>query len=156
MERSKIETEKNRRAIETYYRSLAAGDFKNFASLHTEDVAFNLVGNTPVSGRFLGRERCLSDVSARVVKALVPGRFRFAKKWRIMAADENCVVGIMKGGGMAKNGVEYEQTYCQVFTMRNGKIQELHEFFDTVLAEEALFDNRLESLQAEPESPLEF
>jgi len=104
MERSKIETEKNRRAIETYYRSLAAGDFKNFASLHTEDVAFNLVGNTPVSGRFLGRERCLSDVSARVVKALVPGRFRFAKKWRIMAADENCVVGIMKGGAWQKMG----------------------------------------------------
>jgi ketosteroid isomerase-like protein len=156
MKRFKMETEKNRKAIETYYRSLAAGSFKTFVSLHAEDVVFNLVGKTPVSGRFVGRERCLNAVSGRVAEALVPGKFRFAKKWRIMAADENCVVGIMKGGGTAKNGLNYEQTYCQVFTMRDGKIQELHEFFDTVLAEEALFDNRLECPQAEPESPLEF
>lgn len=156
MGRSRIETEKNRRTVETYYQSLAAGNFKTFVSLHVEDVVFNLVGKTPVSGRFVGREKCFNAVSARVAKALVPGKFRFAKKWRIMAADKNCVVGIMEGGGTAKNGLEYEQTYCQVFTMHNGKIKELHEFFDTVLAEEALFDNRLERPQTKPEFPLEF
>ncbi|MBW2114769.1 MAG: nuclear transport factor 2 family protein [Deltaproteobacteria bacterium] len=151
-----MKAEENRKTIERYYRCLAEGDAETFASLHTEDVVFNLIGNTPVSGRFLGRAACFSEVAARVVRALVPGRFRFAKKWRIMAVEENCVVGIMQGGGTAKNGLEYEQTYCQVFTMHDGKIAELHEFFDTALAEEALFGNRLERPQTEPAFPFEF
>jgi uncharacterized protein len=66
------------------------------------------------------------------------------------------VVGIMHGGGVAKNGIDYDQTYCQIFTIREGKISELHEFFDTVLAEAALFDNKLERPEREPELPFEF
>ena len=49
----------------------------------------------------------------------------------------------MKGGGPCKNGEDYEQTYCEIFTIRDGKIIELHAFFDTVLIEQCLFDNSL-------------
>lgn len=151
-----MKAEENRRIIERYYRSLAEGDAETFSSLHTEDVVFNILGNTPFSGRFVGKTECFSEVGYRVVHLLVPGRFKFAKKWRIMAADENCVVGIMQGGGTAKTGLEYEQTYCQVFTMREGKISELHEFLDTVLVEEALFENRLECPREEPDLHFQF
>ena len=39
----------NRQLIEKYYEALSDGDFELLASLHTDDVVFNLVGNTPVS-----------------------------------------------------------------------------------------------------------
>ena len=146
----------NRETIERYYHALANGDFEALAAIHSDDVVFNLVGQTPVSGRFVGKNVCFGEViSEKVLGALVPGKFKFAKKWRIMAADDNCVVGIMQGGGLAKNGIEYAQTYCQVFTMRNGKITELHEFFDTVLAEAALFDNHLEKQETGPAQPFD-
>jgi hypothetical protein len=58
-----------------------------------------------------------------------------------MCADDSCVVGIMRGGGMGTNGHEYLQTYCQILTIRDGLIVELHEFFDTALVELALNDN---------------
>ena len=149
-------TSQNREVIEHYYRSLASGDSETFASLHDESVVYHLVGKTPVSGRFEGRELFLSQVASPVLHALVPGRFRFARRWRIMCADENCVTALMQGGGPAKTGLAYEQTYCQVFTLRGGKICEVHEFFDTVLAEEALFGNRLQEPEREPARPMEF
>ncbi|NIV22945.1 MAG: hypothetical protein GWN51_04690, partial [Gemmatimonadetes bacterium] len=53
-------------------------------------------------------------------------------------------------GGPTRNGQSYEQTYCEIFTIRDGKIAEMHNFFDTVLVEQCLFDNPLER----PETPL--
>ena len=41
------------------------------------------------------------------------------------------------------NGEDYEQTYCEIFTIKEGKIIELHAFFDTVLVEQCLFNNPL-------------
>ena len=62
----------------------------------------------------------------------------------------------MRGGGMAANGHEYLQTYCQVMTIRAGKIAELHEFFDTALVELALNDNPTAKGPSEPVRPFEF
>jgi ketosteroid isomerase-like protein len=149
-------TERNKRIIDAYYQSLSRGDSATFKSLHAEDVVFNFVGRTPLSGRHVGREKCFKLLSRYVIAALVPGEYQFAKKWRIMAADEKCVVAIMKGGGAAKNGSNYEQTYCQVFTIAEDKICEIHEFFDTVLVEEALFDCRLEKPEKDPTEPFQF
>jgi ketosteroid isomerase-like protein len=151
-----MSVEENIKTIEDYYRRLSKGDFEKFISLHAEDVIFNLAGRTPVSGRFIGRAKCIEAVLKPVAKSLQPGKFKFAKKWRIMAADENRVVAIMQGGGTTKNDCSYEQTYCQIFTLSNGKILEVHEFFDTALAEAALFNNRLQREEIEPTQAFDF
>jgi hypothetical protein len=125
-----------------YYEALAAGDFDTLTALHADDVVFNLLGTTPVSGRWVGKAECFGPVVAEgVLGKLVAETIRFSRQWRIMCADENCVVGIMQGGGMATNGHEYLQTYCQILTIRKGLVAELHEFFDTALVELALNDN---------------
>ena len=132
--------------IEAYYACLASGDFEALADMHSDDVAFNMLSSTPVSGRWEGKEECFGPVVADgVVGKLVPGEFAFAQKWRIMCADEERVVGIMQGGGPGLNGKQYDQIYCQVFTIGvvGGvpKITELQEFYDTALVELVLNDN---------------
>jgi hypothetical protein len=128
--------------VTRYYEALAAGDFDALAALHADDVVFNLVGTTPVSGRWVGKAECFGPVVADgVIGKLVADTIRFSRQWRIMCADDSCVVGIMRGGGMGTNGHEYLQTYCQILTIRDGLIVELHEFFDTALVELALNDN---------------
>lgn len=125
-----------------FYEALETGDFDALAALHSDDVVFNLVGSTPVSGRWVGKAECFGPVVADgVIGKLVPETIQFSRKWRIMSADDTCVVGIMQGGGMGKNGHEYLQTYCQIMTIRDGQVAELHEFFDTALVELALNDN---------------
>ena len=143
--------------IERYYDCLASGDFEALAALHSDDVAFNMLGATPVSGRWEGKEECFGPLVADgVVGKLVPGEFRFAKKWRIMSADDRCVVGIMQGGGPGLNGEQYDQTYCQVFTIEDGQIVELHEFYDTALVERVLNDNPTQHPPTPQKRPFQF
>jgi hypothetical protein len=56
-----------------------------------------------------------------VVGELDPATVQFSRKWKIMCADEDRVVGIMVGG-MAANGHDYLQTYCQIMTITEGLI----------------------------------
>jgi ketosteroid isomerase-like protein len=141
----------NRRLVERWYRALAEGDFDTIFDLHDDDVVYNMVGNTPVSGRIHGKDACCNGmISQKLLDKLIPDKIQFAKKWTIVAAEGDRVVGLMQGGGPTKDGHNYEQTYCEIFTIRDGKIVEMHNFFDTVLVEQCLFDNPL----ARPEAPL--
>jgi ketosteroid isomerase-like protein len=140
-----------------FYEALAAGDFDALAALHSDDIVFNLVGTTPVSGRWEGKAVCFGPIVAEgVVGKLVAETIRFSREWRIMCADENGVVGLMRGGGLAKNGHDYSQTYCQIMTIRDGLIVELHEFFDTALVELALNDNPTKKGPSVPARPFAF
>ena len=148
---------KNIELAEAYYQALERGDFDALADLHHEDVIFNLVGSTPVSGRWEGKAECFGPLVADgVVGKLDPDTVQFSRQWRIMCADDDRVVGLMRGGGMAKNGHEYLQTYCQIMTIRDGKIAELHEFFDTALVELALNGNPTQNGPSIPQRPFNF
>jgi ketosteroid isomerase-like protein len=147
----------NRAIGEAFYRALEVGDFDALAALHSDDVVFNLVGSTPVSGRWEGKEECFGPLVAdMVVGKLEPETIQFSREWRIMCADETCVVGLMRGGGRAKNGHEYIQTYCQIMTIKDGLIVELHELFDTALVELCLNDNPTEKGPSEVAKPFVF
>ena len=62
-----------------YYEALEAGDFDALAALHSDDVVFNLVGSTPVSGRWVGKEECFGPLVAdNVVGKLVPETVQFS------------------------------------------------------------------------------
>ena len=89
-------------------------------------------------------------IAEKLLQKLDPDRIQFAKEWHIVAAEGERVVGLMKGGGPTVDGKSYDQTYCEIFTIREGKIVEMHNFFDTVLVEDCLFDNPL----AAPEKSL--
>ena len=147
----------NRAVGEAFYRALEDGDFDALAALHSDDVVFNLVGSTPVSGRWEGKAECFGPLVAdMVVGKLEPETIQFSREWRIMCADENRVVGLMRGGGMGKNGHEYIQTYCQIMTIKDGLIVELHELFDTALVELVLNDNPTEKGPSEVAKPFAF
>lgn len=151
LEKREARIQTNRRLIESYYRALASGDFDTVRGLHHAEVVYNMLGATPVSGRWIGKQACLEEMMGDLLlNNMQMDQARWGKKWRIMSADERCVVGIMQGGGPAKNGERYDQTYCEVFTLEDNKIIELHAFYDTVLVELCLNNNPLKKGQSEP------
>ena len=134
----------NKKLIEKWYIALAEGDFETIFDMHHEDVVYNMLGSTPVSGRIYGKDACCNGmIGQKLLEKLIPEKIKFSKKWKIVAAEGNRVVGLMEGGGPTQSGEEYNQTYCEIFTIRGGKIIELHAFFDTVLVEQCLFNNSL-------------
>ena len=146
----------NRQLVERWYQALADGDFETIFAMYADDVVYNMVGNTPVSGRIYGKEACCNGmIGQKLLEKLVPEQMQFAREWTIVAAEGDRVVGLMKGGGPTRDGHNYEQTYCEIFTIRNGKIVEMHNFFDTVLVEQCLFDNALQTPEAQLAEPFE-
>ena len=68
--------EENRALITRWYEALAAGDFEAIFEMHHDEVVYNMVGNTPVSGRIYGKEACCNGmISEKLLEQLVPGEF---------------------------------------------------------------------------------
>jgi hypothetical protein len=44
---------------------------------------------------------------------------------------------------VGRNGVPYDQEYCWIITVKDGKIAHLREYCDTVMFETAMFDKRV-------------
>ena len=136
--------EENIRLVTRYFSAMAIGDWKTVEDMYHDNIVIHMAGSTPASGRLTGKTTVTKGLIARQVHAaLDPGKMQFAKRWKIMCADDERVVAIMEGGGPTLTGDNYEQTYCEIFRFEGGKVIEMHAFFDTALAERALFGNPL-------------
>jgi ketosteroid isomerase-like protein len=56
-----------------------------------------------------------------------------------ITAEADRVVVEWEGRGVTYEGKPYNNQYCMVFTMRNGKILQVNEYFCTILADEVLW-----------------
>ena len=148
--------EVGRALVAQFYQALADVDLEAFLAIQHDDAVYNVNGSTPVSGHFEGREFLLDVVAPEVFGRLQMDTYRFATKWKIMCADEERVVAFMESDGQALNGERYNQRYCQVFGFRDGKIAEVFEFFDSTLAQQALWDNPLKKSETPPQLPFKF
>jgi uncharacterized protein len=132
-----------RSVVERWYTALAAGDFDGVIAAFHPDVIASVIGSTPVSGKFTGRDQFIMGTLGVLLDALDPQQTRFAGSWSIFSVDGQRVVGMMTGDAVAKNGRPYNSVYCQLFTIGDGQIIEYLEFADTVVIEAAIFDNPL-------------
>jgi hypothetical protein len=134
-----VATKNNRAIVEQWMNCLATGNHELFWQIHAKNVIYNISGHTVISGRIQGRERMKNEIAAYVFGGLDLARSRFATKWKIMCADEDRVVAMMEADCYASNGVQYDQRYLHIFAFRDNQISEVWEFFDTDLANRALF-----------------
>jgi uncharacterized protein len=138
-------TQASRSVVENWYTALAAGDMDGVVGALAEDLVAHVGGRTPVSGRHEGRDAFVAGAIGPVFAALDPGTVRFAKKWEIVAAEGERVVTMMEGEARTHDGKLYDNTYCHLFTVRDGKIVELHEFLDTALLQDVIFGQPVEA-----------
>ena len=132
--------EDNRKIIETYYSSISKGDFDTIISLMHEEVVFNIIGESPYSGIWEGRDNIYTILVPAVVSNLKAESTKFAENWAIMCVDENRATGLMSAKAETHKGEKLDMTYCHIMTFNQNKIIEMHEFFDTAQGER-LFDN---------------
>ena len=132
--------ENNRKIIETYYKSIASGDFETVISLMHEDVVFNIVGETPYAGKWEGRDNVYGILVPAVVSNFKEGSLQFAENWNVMCVDENRATGLMSAKAEPYDGKKLDMTYCHILKFNETQINEVHEFFDTAQGER-LFDN---------------
>lgn len=125
----------NQKLLEDIFTGLAANDTALFVASLAEDVTMRVTGRYSWSRVFQGKSALRQDLYGRVRSRLAaPGRM-IAK--RIIAGDDHVVVEA-EGDMQVKDGRRYDNEYCLVFRLQHGKIVELREYCDSLLAETVL------------------
>lgn len=113
----------------------AVRDRALFAASLADDAKWIVTGQYSWSRTFTGKEAILNDLHGYV-------RTRLRDRTRTVAerfiADGDIVVVEAKGDNVTPEGVRYDNDYCLVFRLEDGKIKEIREYCDSVLTEKAL------------------
>jgi ketosteroid isomerase-like protein len=126
--------------LEKLYTALSSADVETWISLHSQDVAFNVNGATPVSGRTCGASNMLEELLPILFSRLQPGKAEIGVNWKLMCSDENRATVIFEGRATTLEGKEYNNRYVQILEFDDDElICEVWEFFDSALAENVLF-----------------
>lgn len=126
--------EQNKKIVNQAFDLAEKGNIKGFLNNLSEDFKWTTIGSTSVSGTY-------------DIKGLLENYFpKIAASFESMPiiipdqiiADENYVIRLGHGeGGVAKNGLEYNNIYCFVIRVKDNKIKEITEYCDTALVEKA-------------------
>lgn len=128
-------TERNRATITAIFEAMSRGETRPFGEAMADDFTWRMIGSTAWSGTYAGK----ADVQQRLLKSL---REQWATQYKStpsrILADGDYVVVETRGNVVTKTGKPYNNTYCFVIRMRDDKMVELTEYFDTELVTAAL------------------
>ena len=128
----------NKRLVKAAFDAMAEADPRAFIDLFDDDMVWIITGQHKWSRRFEGKESINRDLAGPLfARFATPYRNRAE---RIIADEDGNVVVLAKGEVKTTSGHDYNNDYCFVLRMRDGKIVELREYMDSALAERALGD----------------
>jgi ketosteroid isomerase-like protein len=125
----------NKKLIETIFARIAVGDRTLLVETLADDVTMRTTGQNSWSQTFRGKEALFRDLYGYLETLLAEGRRTIPLRF---IADEDHVVVQATGEMRTKAGVPYNNDYCLIYRLRDGKIVEITEYLDSVLCERVL------------------
>jgi ketosteroid isomerase-like protein len=120
----------NKALIQNMFAELSKGNGQAFLDNMADDVRVTLIGTTVFSGTFNGKKEFIEKLLTPIGK-LIEGSLTITPDNFI--AESDFVAMQARGKSTTKTGKSYNNTYCQVFRLANGKVQEMTEYLDTEL-----------------------
>jgi uncharacterized protein len=125
----------NRQLFRDIFAGLSVGDGSRFLDSMADDICWTIIGSTAWSGTYRGKQA----VQSKLLRPLVA---QFADQYtsaldRIVAEGDYVVIEC-RGRVTTKTGKPYNNTYCWVCRVADGKLKELTEYMDTELVAAAL------------------
>ena len=131
-----------RTIVSNFYKSIIEGDMSLYSSIIHDEIELSMpIRKGVLTGTYKGKKRLVEEIFPLVVSCLDGKNFTFCKTFKIMSADEHCVVAICEAEGLASGGDRYDQVYAHFFKFKGGQITQLIEFQDSSLADKALWGN---------------
>jgi uncharacterized protein len=130
-------TAENKQLMQTIFAALAEGNSRPLVEAMAEDFSWTIIGSNPWSRTYQGRQVVLSELLAPL-SARIEGRVKLIAHRFI--AEEDLVVVEARGSNTTKSGKPYNNTYCMVVRLAEGKMRAITEYMDTELVTEALGD----------------
>ncbi len=131
-----MSAETNKQIVRDYFQAIGAGDLAKALGLTSDDFTFILEGTTTYSGTYSGH------AEVQGFFATIAGAIDFENGVEVeiqeMIAEDDKVVVRTAGKMTSTSGKPYNNRYCHVFTVRDGKIAQDIEYLDTALVTQAL------------------
>lgn len=121
-------SEDNKKVVEALYAAGNRGDLEACFGMLAEDVSWTVMGSTRFSGTYAGKQALMEELLGPLFGRLNGG---IRMEVRNLIAEGDQVVAVADGRAETLEGVPYENRYCQVFTIRDGRIVAVEEFLDT-------------------------
>lgn len=120
----------NKQVVRNFYDAAARGDMDACFALLADDIQWTNIGETRFSGTYKGKQVLLEQLLGPLFGQLKAG---IATTIENLIAEADVVVAQTTGTAETHDGVPYNNSYCQVMRIRQGKIVEVKEYFDTQL-----------------------
>jgi ketosteroid isomerase-like protein len=133
-EEAPVSAEENKAMVRRMYEALAEGDPGPFRAAFADDVVYTIIGSTIASGTFHGMHELVEGVLKPLGRGLA-GPLVLTPT--TIVAEGDTVVVELTGAGKTRAGGRYDNVYCQVLQVRDGRITRLTEYLDTELVTEA-------------------
>ncbi len=118
------------------WSAFTKGDLKTALDNLSDNVSWLVPGSMPnVSGLKRGKEE-IRKFMAGVGPTFPEG---LQSEFRKVYCDGDTVIVELTNRGKVANGKQYENEYCFVFEIEEGKIRRIREYVDTQKAKEILF-----------------
>jgi uncharacterized protein len=120
----------NKQLIQNMFAELGKGNPDGFLGAMADDVRFTIIGTTKYSATCNNKQELVNKVLMPLTAQLEGGITLTPHNF---IAEGDFVVMQSQGKATTKNDKPYNNTYCHVFRVANGKVQEVTEYLDTEL-----------------------
>jgi uncharacterized protein len=127
----------NKAIVQQVFDELANGNSAPLLESLTEDFRFVITGTSKWSRSYEGKAVVIAELFAPL-RDRIQGRIRTVPVRLI--AEGDLVVVEAHGRNVTRNGRTYNNTYCNVLRLEDGKISEWMEYCDTALVDAVLGD----------------
>jgi ketosteroid isomerase-like protein len=120
-----------------YMNALVECDLTALRPYFGSDSTWTLAGDLPLSRTWTGPDEILGEFVPAMIARLVPESMEFEFEGLIGEGDR--VLAEWNTRGLARSGGRYDQHCLAVFTVRDGRIAAVREYFDTLHAQTVVF-----------------
>ena len=130
-------TSDNKKLVEHIFSETAKGNWQPLMEALADDFRFVVTGSSQWARSYDGKAEVLAKLFAPLRAALEGPILQTAVR---VIAEGDLVVVEGRGRAMTKQGKAYNNVYCHVLRLKNGKLVEWTEYADSALVNDVLGD----------------
>lgn len=127
----------NKALVREFWERFAGGDADAAFAMMSDDFVWVVQGTTPLSGTYRGKREVREKFLAKAFE-VIDAEAGIGLELQELIADGDRVVARLQGTMTGRHG-PYNNAYCHVMSVRDGKLTGTVEYVDTALVNSALF-----------------
>lgn len=129
-----------RSTVSAYLKALGDKNIAALLAIVSEDVEYRIPGDSPLAGTWRGRDQVFAGFVGPMAELFDPDAPYATEVLRTVAEGDTVAVQCVTRG-TTRDGRGYENPIVALFTVQDGKIVRVDEYFDTAYFSRTLFPN---------------